>query len=229
MSSLKFDYAHWISTAKTFVSSLADLPGEVSVDASVTPPMTRHEADTLARSCPMGLPPVLIDFLTLGSGRCDCRYWWEPPSRPWPQLKEIFTYENFIYGGPAFCHPEMLAGLQETRLDWAENFEGDDDESVRDRELWTRSTPFAHIANGDLLALDTQASDLDPPVVYLSHEGGSSVISPSFTGFLRHWETMSYIGPEIWLLSYWLDNDSGFIDSNHPKSALLRRLLASRP
>ena len=223
-----FAYSDWINTARDFVAALADLPGEVSVEATIAPPMTRHEADKLARSCPLGLPLVIRNFMTEGSARCDCRYWWEPPARQWPQLKEIFTYENFIYGGPTFCHPQMLAGLQESRLDWADGFDGDDEDSIRDRELWTKSTPFAHINNGDLLALDTDGAEHDPPVVYLSHEGGSSVISPSFTGFLRHWQTMSFIGPEIWLLSYWLDARSGFIESAHPKSALLRTLLTTR-
>jgi hypothetical protein len=190
--------------------------------------MTRHEADTLARSLPMGLPPAMRDFLTAGSAHCECHYWWEPPARPWPKLKEIFTDENFIYGGPCICHPETLAVYQESRTDWAEIYDGDDDESRRECELWTNSSPFASIGNGDMLAFGAEASQEDPPVVYLSHDGGgSSIISPSFTEFLRHWEIMSWIGPEIWLLDYWLDPDSGHIDSAHPKSQLLRTLLTA--
>jgi hypothetical protein len=224
-----FDYSTWIGTARDFVSSLVSLPGEVNVETSVAPPMTQHEADVLARSLPMGLPRVIRDFLTEGSSRCECRYWWEPPARPWPELREIFPSQNFIDGGPSFCHPEILADLQESRLDWAEGFDGDDDESRRDRELWTRSAPFSEIGNGDLLALDISEDTDDPPVVYLSHEGGSNVIAPSFNHFLQHWEVMSYIGPEIWLLNDWIDGRSGWIDSNHQKSPLLRSLLTRKP
>ncbi|MDB6135824.1 MAG: hypothetical protein JWM59_4067 [Verrucomicrobiales bacterium] len=142
-------------------------------------------------------------------------------------MKEIFTYQSFIYGGPVFCPPDQLASLQESRLAWAEMFDGDDAESRRERRLWTQSTPFASIGNGDLLALGKAAPDREPPVVYLCHDGGSKMISRSFTGFLRHWEIMSYIGPEGWLLGYWENDKSGCIDSAHPKSQMLRDLLAT--
>ncbi|RYD35899.1 MAG: SMI1/KNR4 family protein [Verrucomicrobiaceae bacterium] len=222
-----FDYAAWVSTALNFVLSLRALPGEINVRASVAPPLTRHKADTLARRLPMGLPKVMRDFHTRGSSHCDCHYWWEPPARLLPALKEIFTYQSFIYGGPVFCPPDRLANLQESRLVWAEMFDGDDAESRRERRLWTQSTPFANIGNGDLLALGKAAPDREPPVVYLCHDGGSKMISRSFTGFLRHWEIMSYIGPEGWLLGYWENDKSGCIDSAYPKSQLLRDLLAT--
>lgn len=223
------DYASWVERAQKFTASVATLPGKVEVKASVTPPLTNHEADELARRLPMGLPTVLRDFMTQGSSECDCRYSWEPPSRPWPKLKEIFTYENFIYGGPSICHAAELADLQESRLTWAECFAGDDDASRKDRELWTRCTPFGRIGNGDVLALDTTTGSNDPPVAYLCHDGGSSIISPAFTDFLRAWEAISYIGPEWWLLSYWTREDTGYIDSEHPKTELLRNLLTEPP
>lgn len=220
-----FDYASWVERGRRFVSGLESLPGKVSVSVDVAPPLSNQEADELARSLPMGLPSAIRDFLTKGSSCCDCHYWWEPPARPWPQLNQIFTHQSFIYGGPVLCHATEMVALQECRLDWAEGFDGDDDDSRNDRDLWTRCTPFAHIANGDLLALDTNVPIDDPPVAYLSHEGGSSIIAPSFTEFLRHWEELSYIGPEIWLLSYWIQQESGFIDSARLKTKMLRDLL----
>lgn len=220
-----FDYAAWIERGRRFVASLDTLPGEVNVRVNVAPPLSKREADDLARKLPMGLPLVLRDFLTQGSSRCDCHYWWEPPARPWPKLNEIFTSEAFIYGGPVLCHASDLAELQEARLDFTECFQNDDSQSRNDRDLWTRCTPFTHIGNGDLLALDTTLQAEDPPVAYLSHEGGSTIIAPSFTDFLRHWECMSYIGPEIWLLLNWRSEDTGYINSAHPKTELLQKLL----
>jgi hypothetical protein len=219
-----FDYASWIERARDFVAGLAGLPGEVDVRVDVGPPLSRHEADELAGRLPMGLPSVLRDFLTIGSSRCDCHYCWEPPTRPWPKLKKIVD-QAYIYGGPVLCHASQLAVLQVYRSNWAEYVVADKNTSRTDRELWTRCTPFANIANGDLLALDTTSQRDDAPVAYLSHEWRSSIIAPSFTEFLRQWEAMSYIGPEIWLLSYWIQQDTGFIDSAHPKSELLRKLL----
>jgi hypothetical protein len=128
------------------------------------------------------------------------------------------------------CLASNLAELQGYCLEWAKGFDVEDEACRKNRDLWVRCTPFAHIGNGDLLALDADGRIENPPVAYLSHEGEgpSSIIAPSFTEFLRHWEAMSYIGPEIWLLNHWIRSDSGFIDSAQTKTELLRNLLLKR-
>src|ERR1051326_1326668 len=133
-----FDYASWIERSRRFVTGLQGLSGSLEVHTEVAPPLSSGQADDLARSLPMGLPSVLRDFLTQGSSKCKCHYWWEPPARPWPELNEIFPNQAFIYGGPVFCGASDLAGQQESRLSWAECFDGDDDESRKDRDLWIR-------------------------------------------------------------------------------------------
>ena len=96
-------------------------------------------------------------------------------------------------------------------------------------DLWCRCAVFLHVGNGDCLGLDPSTNLDDPAVVYLLHDGEESgQISPTFSDFLAAWEALSYIGPEFWLLDYWLDWDRGEIDCKKHKTTELRNLLAPR-
>ncbi len=80
--------------------------------------------------------------------------------------------------------------------------------------------------NGAYLGLDiTEAKD-NPPVIYLSHDDESFVISESFTDFLTHWERLCYIGPEVWILEKFR-GENGYISSDSGKAEDLRKLLVS--
>ena len=102
----------------------------------------------------------------------------------------------------------------------------------RNKLIWSRSIQIVHVMNGDSLGLDCEAPgcDLnDPPVVYLDHETlGTDQISPRFSEFMLHWQELSFIGPEIWLLGHWLDRDSGRLNPALHKTAQLRKLLTPR-
>jgi len=219
-----FDYAAWLERAQGFVNGIQALPGEVQVWGDIAPALSAREADRLARQLPNGLPSVLRDFLTQGSSRCEYRFWWEPPEPLRVEIEGVLD-QTFVDGGPAFFNSSGLVSLEEERLGWVDCFEGNCDARQSDRDLWMRCTAFASIDNGDMLAIDASSHQQDPPVAYLCHDGESSIIASSFSQFLRHWEAMSYIGAEIWLLELWIRADTGYIDSANPKTALLRRLL----
>ncbi len=103
-------HREWLERAERFVAGLASLPGKTAVHVHVEPPLTQHDADALARRLPQGLPKPIYDFVTRGSAGCDCHYVWEPPEGLYPELKEIFTYEDVIYGGPVLCDVRQFAG-----------------------------------------------------------------------------------------------------------------------
>ena len=75
-----------------------------------------------------------------------------------------------------------------------------------------------------------------PPVLYLCHDaddGGDGraafEISPTFDQFLGDWETLSYVGPEIWLLARFLaDDGTGPLQLNQPATALWREVITGR-
>jgi hypothetical protein len=95
--------------------------------------------------------------------------------------------------------------------------------------LWCSCAVFLQVGNGDCLGFDLTRSPDDPAVAYLVHDGRDSrIISKSFTEFLDGWTLLSFIGPESWLLSYWLDAESESIDPGKHMTSELRGLLSPR-
>lgn len=221
------DYRAWTDHVREFSAAIRQLPGEVRCTLQIDPPLDNTDLAGLKSKWPDGLPPTLRELWTAGSGRVFCRYVWTPPPAELPCLREIFPSQRSIYGGVRFdparevfpgnsgadpSDEDMLAVLGRRGLD-----------------LWCRSALFLPIGNGDYLGLDTQDHPEDPPVVYLVHDGPESAcISRSLSDFLRDWTELSFIGPEFWLLDYWIDHQAGRLDPAKHKTAELRRLLSPR-
>jgi hypothetical protein len=126
-----------------------------------------------------------------------------------------------IYGGTNLCElssfPEWSKDCQTCALEtWIA-------EEPDQKQLWLGSLPIAALKNGDYLATGAEP-EADPPVIYLSHDEVSGVIAPSFTRFLRTWEDLCYIGPEIWRLSEYISPSTGYLVANTPQAQTLRRL-----
>ena len=64
----------------------------------------------------------------------------------------------------------------------------------------------------------------DPAVAYLNHEDTSSIIAPSFTSFLKEWESVCYVGPEIWMLEPFL-NEKGQMDGSISAAKEMRAMI----
>jgi len=198
--------------------------GEIEINVSVAPPLDEAGMRSIESALGFALPRALRVFFREGSGACNCRYVWKPNETARPVLRSLLDNED-LYGGPYQWEAEYLndhfASCQEYAEDW--NDEGDEG---NDKKLWTKSLPFASIANGDYLAVSLADGSDDPAVVYLAHEGGSQVIAPSFTQFLAHWERLCYVGPESWLLDNFLD-ENGFINADSEQASRLRALLGA--
>ena len=227
------NYRDWVSRAVSFTAELNKLPGEITVTCQTAPSLTEHEVAKLRERWNRHLPAELVRLWTDGSSHLDCHYVWTPPPAELPELHKIFEYNNYIYGGPRFI---PAAEVDPERIDTSE-FDGDildgaPEDAEKTKVLWGRAIIVLHIANGDCLGLDPEAPGCDPddpPVVYLVHDAASSAqIAPGFTDFLNQWERLSYIGPESWLLDYWLDPDAGRISADRYMTKELRRLLCPR-
>jgi hypothetical protein len=96
------------------------------------------------------------------------------------------------------------------------------------KELWLNAFPFAHLANGDYLALAEWKKHNDPPVVYLSHDDTSRIITPNLASFLSEWAGVCYIGPEIWMLEPYLDKTTGYLNSNTDEARKLRTKIGAK-
>jgi hypothetical protein len=242
----EFDYRAWVERARAFTDRCRRLPGTINVQAEIAPPMSEEEVDLLGPSLTQGIPETVRRFLTRGSGDCNCKYWWQPladsaerEEMPW---HSIFQYECFIYGGAQLCNPinrdvkDISHGRREIGRVGFRYLQGacvdmrDAIDSPDERELYRNAFPFLTIRNGDMLALSGPDPDAKDSVVYLSHEGLSCVLSPSFEDFLVTWERLCYVGPEIWLLNVFQDPKTGFIEGTCDKALALndmfQRLLA---
>ncbi len=222
-----FDYAGWVQRANACFQSLEQKHGSsLQTEVAIAPPLTPDAVDRIQEAVlPRQLPSAYRAFLLAGSGKFDFTYRFSPPvdSVISERLQEIFEGEDSLVSGAVLCDGQQLAqDLTECKV-WTEDTWIA--ESPEDYELWANGLPFASMANGDYLALDLRNGIADPPVLYLSHEDTSKVLSPSFTSFLQIWEALGYAGPEIWVLEPFFDETSGCLTADTPKAAALQSLL----
>jgi hypothetical protein len=222
------DYSEWTEHVRAFAETLRGLPGEIEVNLQIDPPLDDISISALADKWPEKIPDSLRHLWREGSGRVNCDYVWTPPDDELPRLNEVFKDQDAIYGGPRFAPAEQIypgnAGIDPGDNELA-GFLG-----AEQFALWCRSAVFLQVGNGDCLALDSASNADDPPVVYLIHDDdGSSIISRSLSEFLTAWRELAFIGPEGWLLDYWVDWDRGAIDVSKHNAAELRALLTPRP
>lgn len=117
-----------------------------------------------------------------------------------------------VWGGFEFKLSDLKANLQSVK-EWAE--ETWLAEYPEDAATWLNSTPLIALQNGDFIAIDSRTSTTDPAVVYLNHEDAPAVLAPTLSSFLTAWEYVYYLGPEIWMLEPFL-NDEGHLDPTTP-------------
>jgi hypothetical protein len=92
------------------------------------------------------------------------------------------------------------------------------------------------VGNGDYLAVRASSTAGRFPILYLCHDaedGGDRrtafEISSDFEQFLIDWETLCYLGPEIWLLRRFLaDDGKGPLEIDQPATELWREIILGR-
>jgi len=183
--------------------------------------------DALARRLDQPLPGAFRLFLKSGAAALHCRYTFEHDSDDRAAAEafhDLFPTQSHIYGGACVGPANELPSFAQSCAEWAKVFLTAHDTDKADE--WEEALPVTAIANGDYIALDgTTARDPDdPPVLYLSHDGENVQLADSFTAFLTTWERLCYLGPEIWLLDRFRDDD-GLLDLDSRAVDQLRQLL----
>ncbi|MFC0019521.1 SMI1/KNR4 family protein [Roseibacillus persicicus] len=222
------DFKELICEVRTFSERLRDLSGEVELSIEIAPPIEDARIAQYEKRWPKGIPNSLRELWTTGSEQINCPYAWTPLDGDQQRLERIFEGQDSIYGGVRFNSSESIfpgnSGYDQNDRDFEYTL------GKEGLSLWCRSAVILDVGNGDCLGLDIKEDYDDPPVVYLVHDDdSSSVISKSFKKFLSDWAQLSFIGPEYWLLDYWIDQD-GFIDIDKYKTSELAVLLTpSKP
>ena len=218
-----FDYSNWIKEAELFVNRVAQLRSEfeeVEAASSVQQPLDESTLRHIVARVDSHVPAELQNFWRQATRRCDCRYVCRDAKGEMAErVKQIFSYEENIYGGACFFDPIELPKHLSSCKEWAKI----NSEEPEQEALWLNVLPFSAILNGDYLGLEVSEAQDNPPVVYLAHDDESRVIAPSFTSFLQTWAALFYIGPESWMLEPFL-NEKGMIDTTSPRAALWREV-----
>ena len=222
MNADSFSYIAWVKAAEDFVSvhRKAGVAG-FTVESDITPPLTAAKLVRMQKKLPKQLPSCVTDFVSSASAACRFRYTWDLDGIPSERIEATTLSENRIYGGAEFCVATSLAEWAGDCKEWAtDTWIADNPEQ---QEIWLKSLPIAAIENGDYLAVRTDEG-ANPSVIYLSHDGESRVIAPSFTGFLKTWERLCYLGPEIWMLENFIDSETGLLSADTAEAQALRNL-----
>ena len=129
-------------------------------------------------------------------------------------MERLFPVLSTISGELDLCKASELVSYQACCLDWSSAWEPEHP----DRKVWEGAVPFGAIPNGDYLAFKPDLNACEPPVAYLSHDGGgySCIISESFDQFLEDWEKIHYVGADICGLAPFLDPKNGYLNPALP-------------
>lgn len=218
------DYRKWVQQAIEFQSRLGNRPGEWEVETHVRSPLEQYQIEKLNNKLRHSIPECVAAFLAGGSAGMRNHYCWTPETKKEAkQLSELIPETNYIYGGADLCNAKKFKKFQKECVEIAEETWIDDEPELK--EMWLNSFPFARLANADMIALDLRKDMLDPPVVYLSHDDDSRLISESFDRYLEDWAAASYVGPEIWVLKAFFDAESKMLTPNKQHAAEFRQLL----
>ncbi len=214
--------AGWVERAVRFARGMmerATRGTERNFRAVAAPPFSAEEFRRWQDQIDSPIPVAIEQFLRTGSARCDCHFWTQFEERILLDDGGHMLRTDSLYGGARLCHAEASPEWLDACQGASEIFEELEDAGPRHAAIWRRSFPFAKIGNGDFLALDLAAADdaENPPVVYLGHEFCSDEeplrpIAPNFEAFLRNWEQVCYIGPQIWMLGPFIHPEPGFLD-----------------
>lgn len=215
----------WTERLTRFLMALSGrFPGNAEVRSDFASAILEQEIIGGQNGLRIGMPASVAEFLQKGSSKCDFSYRLTIPEG---KRDEFDLLEDEVSGGACLFGISDFAEYQNDCQQWAtETWIADYPE---DKEQWLNSFPFVAIGNGDYLGLDVRQQQADPPVIYLSHDDASEVISPSLKEFLLTWERLCYISPEIWVLRDYFDPASGMLSADSERGKQLRRLLLAEP
>ncbi len=140
---------------------------------------------------------------------------WQLPDGVESPVREIFS-------GGCYWELSSLVQLEQDRQDWVKScFPNENDPYDR---VWHNKLLFLFVPNGDRIALDL-AFPTEPPVVYLSHDGGEGhgyLLGDSFIDFMDRWSLLGCPGPEDWQMMPFLSSPTAGLDPDCDKANVWR-------
>ncbi|MDG0809114.1 SMI1/KNR4 family protein [Cohnella rhizosphaerae] len=194
----------WEDNIKTFLQSIQQIGGEVDgyhIKAPSKIESIQEVEETLGIKLPISFTKTVLEF---SSG---FEMNWSLPDDedlevPLPtELKGIFA-GNFSWS------LKDIINIEQDRKGWElevfSNFEDDYD------RIWHNKLGLMEVGNGDYLAFDLSIP-IDPPVIYLSHDGGEGhgyILGNNFIDFMNRWTRIGCVGCEDWQLMPFMNDSS---------------------
>ena len=215
------DYTRWVDKATALIKTIRGRRrAGVKAGARSSPPLTTAAVSAIERRIDRAVPKPIRSFWTNTASGFDFRYEWTVSTGLQERIGSLLSGQSRLHGGARLCSARDIATLLTDCSDWANStWIADYDYELR---LWESAFPLCALRNGDFLALDCRKKNDDPPVIYLSHEETSQRLAPDLAAFLKAWERLYYIGPEIWMLRPFIDRRSGYLDRNCKNAERLR-------
>lgn len=145
----------------------------------VEEPASIAEVESIENIIERKLPLQIRDFFLQYSKKCEFSAWLPDGFELPIELDEIFS-ANFLIS------LEEFADAEKARNGWVENcFTHEEDEYDA---VWYNKLGFMNVPNGDVIAFDMKESEINPSVVYLSHDDGEGhgyILGKDFNTYLN--------------------------------------------
>lgn len=154
---------------------------------------------------------MFIDFSPSACGTVGQIVMFVHDSDRWSELDEIFS-ANFLIS------LEEFEDAEKARNGWVENCFTDEEDEYD--AVWYHKVGFMNVPNVDVIAFDMKDSEINPPVVYLSHDDGEGhgyILGKDFNIYFEQLLLVGACGNEDWqILPFFLDAQSGIVsDCKH--------------
>lgn len=208
---------------KDFLKELKYTYEKLCVDNSVKliigKPATTEEIEVAEQTLGRTLPTQLREFLLHFSKNCSFSAHLPNDFKLPADLDEIFCAEFVI-------SLDEIISAEKSRKDWASDCFSDTEDEYD--KVWHNKCGFMTVANGDVIAFDTETDSDNPPVVYLSHDDGEGhgyVLGKDFDTYFRNLLLVGACGNEDWqMLPFCQDATSG-IDAFCNNAKVYRNLI----
>ncbi len=167
-------------------------------------PASIAEVEAIENRLERKLPLQIREFFLQFSRRCQFSAWLPDDFKRSDELDEISSAVFLI-------SLEEAADAENSRKAWIEDcFTDETDEYDL---IWYHKLGFMNVANGDVIAFDLQEDEINPPVIYLSHDDGEGhgyILGKDFNTYFEQLLLIGACGNEDWqMLPFCSDAGSG--------------------
>ncbi|MGE7885269.1 SMI1/KNR4 family protein [Bacillus sp. NPDC094077] len=199
------NHEQWISLLKAVLNQIQRLGGEID-SLIIKDPISVTEINKvenqLGISIPLSYKKVMLKcFSHLEWG------WYFPDDFP---LDDKF---QDIFGSRGVLALSELVECENMRQELVQDVFNDPADSYD--QIWHNKLAFFNVGNGDLFAFDLNKDEVDPPIVYLSHDDGEMhgfILGNNFIDFMNKWSKIGFVGGESWSLLPFVDSQNSGIN-----------------